>query len=53
MPYWRGEKDYVLKVKALHLEEQNKIKGVASITLKKYEYQHFTCYFVNKVSFEF
>ena len=47
---WR--ETYVLKVKALHLEEIDKTKGVASITLKKYEYQSFTGYFVNKISFE-
>ena len=28
MSYWRGEKDYVLKIKALHLEEQTKTKGL-------------------------
>ena len=52
MPYWRGEKKYVLKVKARHLEENDKNTGVATITLKKYNYEQITGYFVNQIKFE-
>ena len=51
-PYWHGKDGFVLKVKARHLEEEQKIKGVSSITLKKYFYESFTGYFVTKVAFD-
>ena len=35
----KGEKNFVLRVKSRHLEESEKVKGVATITLKKYEYE--------------
>ena len=38
MPYWAGKDGFVLKVKTRHLEEEQKIKGVSSFTLKKYDY---------------
>ena len=35
MPYWKGEQSkYILKVKALHVEEKDKTRIRSSITLK-------------------
>ena len=53
MPYWVGkESDYILKVRARHWEKEQQTKGVANISLKKYDYEQFTGYFVTKVAFE-
>ena len=51
MPQWAGKDGFVLKVKNRHLEEKDKSKGVATITLKKYDYEQFIVYFVTKVAF--
>ena len=52
MPHWAGKQSkYILKVKARHLEEEQKTKGVATITLKNYDYEQFTGYVVTMVAF--
>ena len=52
MPYFKGNDGYVLKVKARHLEDKDRSKGVSTITLTKYEYNGSTGYYINKLAFK-
>ena len=53
MPYWvTPENKYILKVKSKYLEQEQKTKGVATLTLKKYKYESFVGYYVTKISFD-
>ena len=52
MPYWvTPENKYILKVKSKYLEQEQKTKGVATLTLKKYNYESFTGYYVTQITF--
>ena len=53
MPYWvTPENKYILKVKSKYLEQEQKTKGVATLTLKKYNYESFTGYYVTQITFD-
>ena len=50
--YSKGGKNCVLKVKSKCLEESQKVIGVATITLKRYEHNGSVGYYIPKMCFD-
>ena len=52
LPYFLGSDNFVLKIKARYLTEEQKKSGTAIVNMKHYEYNEYSGYYVNEIMFK-